>query len=85
LTPEGNVVRGEVPDASIPLDTHGLYEEGTGPEGLDGQGPEDSIVGMGFINDLARFLADNYWPAGTHPSARGQAASTADIKWANLK
>jgi hypothetical protein len=40
---------------------------------------------MAFINSLAAFLAENYWPAGAHPLARERGVSTADIKWANNK
>jgi hypothetical protein len=40
---------------------------------------------MAFIKDLAAFLAENYWPAGTHPLAVNQGISTADLRRANSK
>ena len=80
LTPEGNIVRGEVPDAHASVDTKRIYGDGR-----PGSKAEDSIVSLGFVDGLARFLAENYWPGGTHPLAKRKPISTADIKWANLK
>jgi hypothetical protein len=45
----------------------------------------DSVVDIPFIEDLAAFLAANYWPAGTHPQARSRGITTASLKWINLK
>ena len=41
------------------------------------------MVSLAVVQDLAKFLADNYWPAGTHPRARRRGISTATLKWAN--
>ena len=46
---------------------------------------EDSVVTLGFIDDLANYLVQNYWPLGSHPAARTQAVSTAGIKSANQR
>ena len=78
-SPGGNVVRGEVPNASVAVDTKRMYD------GSAKSRAEDSIVSAGFVEGLARFLTDNYWPAGTHPMAKRRPFTTADIKWANLK
>ena len=87
---KGNVVRGEIPARQTPPDTAELYGS-PGPSSRKGGGPrvspkgEDSVVGLAVIQDLAKFLADNYWPAGTHPRARRRGISTATAKWANAK
>ncbi len=77
LTPGGHAVAGDVPAQAPAVNLKTLYEGKATAE--------DGIVRMEFINDFAVFLAENYWPAGTHPSARTRAASTAGVKWANLK
>ncbi len=46
---------------------------------------EDPVVRLAFVDDLAAFLAANYWPKGTHPSARRAGISTVSVKWANLR
>ncbi|MDL2307524.1 hypothetical protein LJC48_05815, partial [Desulfovibrio sp. OttesenSCG-928-C06] len=46
---------------------------------------EDSVVTLDFIDDLAGYLVRNYWPAGSHPSAREHGVSTAGIKSANQR
>ncbi len=46
---------------------------------------EDSVVRLAFVDDLAAFLAGNYWPRGTHPSAVRSGISTVSVKWANLR
>lgn len=78
-SPGGNVVRGDVPDVNAAVDTKRMYD------GSAGSRAEDSIVSAGFVEGLARFLVENYWPAGTHPMAKRRPVTTADIKWANLK
>ncbi len=45
----------------------------------------DAVIPPAFIDDLAKFLAENYWPKGTHPSARAGGISTVSLKWANLR
>lgn len=69
----GNTVRGEIPKdqaaASIPLSGSS----------------QDSVVSPLFVEDLARFLAENYWPLGTHPMAKDKGISTAGIKWTNMR
>lgn len=85
---QGSVVTGEIPAHQIPPDTSGLY--GSPPPAGHKNGRrrvaprgQDSVVGLDFVQDLAKFLADNYWPAGTHPRARRRGISTATLKWAN--
>ena len=73
VTPEGGVVRGDIP----------LGQEKRGAR-MDPAG-QDSIVGLALVQDLARFLAENYWPAGTHPMAGEHGISTAGVKWANTR
>ncbi len=46
---------------------------------------EDAVVRPGFIDDIAAFLAQNYWPRHTHPSARRSGITTASLQWANLR
>ena len=85
---QGRVIVGEIPARQVPPDTSGLYGSPVPAGRKDGrrrvspQG-EDTVVGLAFVQDLAKFLADNYWPAGTHPRARRRGISTATLKWAN--
>lgn len=46
---------------------------------------EDAVVRPAFVNDIAAFLAQNYWPKNTHPSARRGGITTASLQWANLR
>ncbi len=46
---------------------------------------EDAVVRLAFVDDLAAFLAENYWPRGTHPSAGKGGITTVSVKWANLR
>ena len=46
---------------------------------------EDGVVRLAFVDDLAAFLVENYWPKGAHPSARQGGISTVSINWANLR
>lgn len=46
---------------------------------------EDAVVRPAFVNDIAAFLAQNYWPKNTHPSARRSGITTASLHWANLR
>lgn len=39
----------------------------------------DAVVTMGFVNDFAMYLAEHYWPQGTHMAARNAPVSTASI------
>ncbi len=85
-----NVVRGEIPARQTPPDTTELYGAPSTPSRKeDGRrfSPkgEDSVVGLAVVQNLAKFLADNYWPAGTHPRARRRGITTATVKWANAK
>lgn len=84
------VVRGEIPADQAPPDTTALY----GSPGSSRQKNksarvhprgEDSVAGLAVIEELAKFLADNYWPAGTHPRAHRQGISTVTVRWANAK
>jgi hypothetical protein len=86
----GNVVQGEIPEHQTPPDTAELY--GWTESALTKQGGlrslpkgEDSVVSLNVIRELAKFLADNYWPAGTHPRAGRRGISTASVKWADVK
>ena len=63
----------------LPFSPH----EGPGP--AEAAQSEDSVVRMAFITDLAQFLVENYWPKGTHPSARSRGISTVSLKWANMR
>ena len=85
---QGRVVVGEIPARQVPPDTSGLYGSPS-PAGrkdrrrrVSPQG-EDNVVSLAVVQNLAKFLADNYWPAGTHPRARRRGISTATLKWAN--
>lgn len=60
-------------------------QEGPGPEVTAGHQGEGSFIGITFITDLAQFLTENYWPKGTHPSARSGGISTVSLKWANMR
>lgn len=46
---------------------------------------EDAVVRPAFVDDIATFLAQNYWPRGTHPSAKSGGITTASLRWANLR
>lgn len=46
---------------------------------------EDAVVRPAFVDDIAAFLAQNYWPQNTHPSARRGGITTASLQWANLR
>ena len=46
---------------------------------------EDAVVRPAFIDDIAGFLAQNYWPKGTHPAARRGGITTVSLQWANLR
>jgi hypothetical protein len=54
------------------------------PGGPPARGSGDSVVTPAMIDDLARFLADNYWPEGSLPIARGR-GSTASLRLAGLR
>lgn len=75
VTPEGSVVRGAIVHS----------EGGAAPAPALPPARRDSVMGPGFIDDLALFLADNYWPEGTHPLARSGGVSTAGLRWANTR
>lgn len=45
----------------------------------------DAVVRPAFVDDIATFLAQNYWPKGTHPSAKNSGITTASLRWANLR
>lgn len=67
----GSIARGDIP----PGQEQGSVR--TAPAG------QDSVVGLAFVEDLAEFLVQNYWPAGTHPMAQGRGISTAGVRWVN--
>lgn len=50
-----------------------------------GRVTQDIVVGSAFIQDLATFLAENYWPRGTHPFAQNSGLTTAGLRWANMR
>jgi hypothetical protein len=54
------------------------------PGGAPARGPGDSVVTPGMIDELARFLADNYWPEGSLPIGRGRGA-TASLRLTGLR
>ncbi len=45
----------------------------------------DAVVTIGFVNDLAMYLADNYWPRGSHVAAGSGPTSTAGISGINQR
>ncbi|MDR2124116.1 MAG: hypothetical protein LBP38_03925 [Desulfovibrio sp.] len=68
-----SAVRGAVERAA-------LDKPGNAPVG----GSDDSVVTPAVIDELARFLADNYWPEGSLPIGRGHGA-TASLRLAGLR
>ena len=46
---------------------------------------EDAVVRPAFVDDIAAFLVQNYWPKNSHPSARRSGITTASLQWANLR
>lgn len=46
-------------------------------------GNEDKLVRLTFVDSLARYLAESYWPRGMHPHAQAHGISTMSLKWAN--
>lgn len=85
VTEGATIVQGDIPKEQQPPDTTVLYGTGDAPESQSRASGEDSIVSFAFIDDLASFLVENYWPEGTHPMARGHGITTAGIKWANMR
>ena len=87
LNTRGSAVRGDIPESQSPPASITAYREGAeGPgETLPMPPREDTVVPVTFVDDLAAFLAENYWPEGTHPLARGKGVTTASLKLANLK
>jgi hypothetical protein len=83
---DAGTVQGEIPDPEAFVDTRRIFGDTPGDAaGRSAPRGEDGLVGMAFVQDLAAFLAENYWPAGTHPLARSRGVTTADLKWANNK
>ena len=39
----------------------------------------DAVVTINFASDLAEYLAENYWPKGTHIAAKNSATSSASL------
>ncbi|MCL1939618.1 MAG: hypothetical protein FWG04_03025 [Desulfovibrionaceae bacterium] len=73
ITPGGHVVRGDIPAGQ---EKTGARIASTG---------QDSVVGLALVQDLATFLAENYWPANTHLMAREHGISTADVRRVNYR
>ncbi|MDR2051372.1 MAG: hypothetical protein LBQ63_06340 [Deltaproteobacteria bacterium] len=46
---------------------------------------DDAVVTSHFVQDLALFLAENYWPRGTHISARNGDSSTVSVSALNQR
>ncbi len=93
-TVKGRTVTGD------PVDTNALFGSGEerlavaqhsnakyAPSKLPTAGPtgEDALIRLAFIEDLAKFLVENYWPAGTHPAARLKGITSASPKWMNMR
>ncbi len=53
--------------------------------GLSSVPNEDSVIRLGFVNDLAHTLVSNYWPKGTHPAATTSGVALAGIKTLNTR
>lgn len=93
LSNSGSVAEGEIPQDQrpLPVSVPALTADsrrGDAPASRAlpvGAAGVDSVVGVGIIDDLAAFLAENYWPLGTHPLAKDRGISTAGLKWANAK
>lgn len=45
----------------------------------------DAVVTMGFVNDLAEYLAANFWPQSTHADARDADISSAGLSSAGQR
>lgn len=45
----------------------------------------DAVITMGFVNDLALYLAESYWPKGSHISAANGPFSSAGISSINQR
>lgn len=72
---EGTAARGDISERTPVV--------GAAPSGRSGI--RDPLVTEAFSLDLARFLVDNYWPAGSHPQARRAGIITTDLKWTNMR
>jgi hypothetical protein len=89
----GSIASGEIPLNRSPEDRQEqrFFAASTVPPGNGGGPPlvlrsgSDSVVDSSLLDDLAEFLAANYWPAGTHPAAKNRGVSTASLHWINLK
>jgi hypothetical protein len=79
----GSMASGEIPQNRNLLADAAPFV-GAGPDLVLRSG-RDSVVDIPFIDDLAAFLAANYWPEGTHPQAKSRGITTASLKWINLK
>ena len=80
VEPRAEIIRSSTPDPAPNL----LLVPGT-IEPPPPAAREDAVVRPDFINDIAGFLAKNYWPKNTHPSARNSGITTASLQWANLR
>lgn len=76
----GNAVRGRV----APVEAVALPSRRTGKSGLPLH-CQDVVVPYSFIVDMAEFLAANYWPAGTHLSAKEEGITTVTLPWLNSR
>lgn len=74
------------PTADTPLPIPQITEI-TGPDAPppSASGKDDSIVTFAAVDSLAKFLAENFWPVGTHALAGKKPITTATFKWANVQ
>jgi len=66
-------------------DTAPLDRPRTDVSGSMASSGEDAVVTTEFVRDLAEFLAVNYWPRGSHVSARDRENSTASLSAMNQR
>lgn len=84
---DSSMVRGSIPEGQNPPGLAQPVQAAAGMKQPPAESPakEDSVVPLSLIDDMAKFLASNFWPVGTHPMAKDKAISTASLKWANIK
>ena len=85
VSPNGTMVRGQIPDGQSTPGIASPAPSQTAQQPASSSPQDNQVVPFTVLEDMARFLANNFWPAGTHPMARDRAITTATLKWANVK